>query len=158
MGRLILAVWTTVLVLCVSDDLRHAVRDSVAASAIPDAASDACTYYRQRAGAEPAHRTASFEAMVSDSCVVAIRSLRGSSQEERVAAAVYLTRIAQLHQVVAEMNARRGVADLPPDGGARRAGQVTPTGEYLIAHQIGVLRAFEAWLDTGAEFSLASYR
>jgi hypothetical protein len=158
MTRAILAIWTTVLVLCVSGDLRLMLREAVVAGTIPTAAKDACAYYKQRAGSGAAHTPVRLEAMLSDSCVVAMRSLRGYSEEERVAAAVYLTRIAELHQVVAEMNARRGTAGPAPGIGAEVPGQVTPTGEFLIAHRIGVIRAFEAWLDTGADFSLASYR
>ena len=30
-------------------------------------------------------------------------------------------------------------------------------GEYLIARRMGLMEAVDAWVDTGAEFSLASY-
>jgi hypothetical protein len=158
MTRVSLAIWTTVLFLCVSGDLRLMVRDAIVAGAIPAAAADACGYYKQRAGAHPMHTPVRLETMLSESCVVAMRSLRGTSQEERVAAAVYLTRISELHRAIAEMNARRYAAVPAYNGGAQGAGRVTPAGEFLIAHRIGVIRAFEAWLDTGADFSLASYR
>jgi hypothetical protein len=35
--------------------------------------------------------------------------------------------------------------------------RVTPSGEFLIAHRMGLMIAFDAWLDSGVEFSLASY-
>jgi hypothetical protein len=54
------------------------------------------------------------------------------------------------------MNADRATAS----AGRNRAGQyvpVSPSGEFLIAHRLGVLVAFDAWLDTGVQFSVASY-
>jgi len=158
MTRVILAIWAAALVLCVSDNLRQALRDHWAAESIVASAQDACDYYKMRAGDSRGQEPVRFEAMLSESCVVAIQSLRRASHDERIAAAIYLTRVAQLHRVIAEMNTQRGPAEPAPAGGAESPGQVTPTGEFLIAHRIGVMRAFEAWLDTGADFSLASYR
>ncbi len=34
---------------------------------------------------------------------------------------------------------------------------VSPSGEFLIAHRLGVLMAFDAWLDTGVQVSIAGY-
>jgi hypothetical protein len=157
MTRIIIAIWASALVICLSDNLRHAVRDHAAVESIVATAKDACTYYRERAGSGLAEDPVRFEAILSDSCAVAIRSLRGAPQDERTAAAFYLTRVAQLHRVIQEMNAQRGALD-PTPGATQGPGPVTPTGEFLIAHRLGVMRAFEAWLDTGADFSLASYR
>ena len=42
--------------------------------------------------------------------------------------------------------------------GAAMPSPVTPSGEFLIAHRMGLMTAYQAWLDSGVDFSLASDR
>lgn len=80
--------------------------------------------------------------------------------EERAAAGLLLSQIILLRRTVDEMNAAR---DLPVAGKTgvarmRALNRVTPSGEFLSAHRMGFMHAVDAWLDIGADFSLAFYR
>ena len=120
----------------------------------------ACEYYRRRGGRQPMREPVAFTGFLSETCAAARHSLKAGSLRERDAARILLSRIAILYQTVREMNAER---ERTVDGKVgiermRALTRVTPTGEFLIAHRMGLMNAFDAWLDTGAEFSLASYR
>lgn len=156
MFRSILAVMATALVLGAAGGIR--------ASALGEAETvgldGACEYYKRRAGPLAEREPVSFVVFLSQTCVAARQSLDRPSPEEREAAELLLSRIAQLHRTVSEMNAERdlAVSGLTGVDRMRALSRVTPTGEFLIAHRMGLMRAFDAWLDTGAEFSLASFR
>jgi hypothetical protein len=129
---------------------------------VPDtvAIDGACQYYGRRSELEAGRRAVSFAGFLSKTCDEARMSLYAGARAESEAAKLLLTRIALLHQTVFEMNAARmaAVADMTGDARMQALSRVTPSGEFLIAHRMGVMRAFDAWLDSGADFSLASYR
>ena len=120
----------------------------------------ACVYYSRRAELVAKRRAVSFAGFLSTTCDDARISLYARDQAESEAAKLLLTRIAHLHQTVFEMNAARMAAVADMTGGARMQAlsRVTQSGEFLIAHRMGVMLALDAWLDSRADFSLASYR
>ena len=111
----------------------------------------ACRYYGARAAMVRPAQPGAFVVILAEACSRAERLLVSGTPEQRRRSAVLLDRIAALRATVVRLNAaaagRGGAGDLP----------VTPSGEFLIAHRLGVLMAFNAWLDTGVQFSVASY-
>ena len=124
------------------------------------AVDSACEYYRRRGGSQPRREPVAFAGFLTEACTAARQSLESDSPHQSAAALQLLRRIALLHQTIREMNAARELAVEGKVGIERMRSltRVTPTGEFLIAHRLGLMSAFDAWLDTGAEFSLASYR
>jgi len=134
-----------------------------------------CEHYRARAsggaGAEPLRRAAAgdFVAFLAGTCSAAEVSLDTGTRKQRSRSALLLSRIALLHQTIGRMNSERGarvVARAETAGTAAASGRagsatmfpVTPSGEFLIAHRMGLMIAFDAWLDSGVDFSLAFSR
>ena len=119
---------------------------------------EACRYYGMRAEAVSATRRGEFVVFLADACSVAEGLLETGTREQRMHSALLLSRIALLRSVIADMNAdrARSAAD-DPRNIATGYVPVSPSGEFLIAHRLGVLLAFDAWLDTGVHFSVASY-
>ena len=136
------------------------LRTPAAGSIASPASEAACEYYHLRARPEPREQPLSFADFLAETCVAARRSLDTGASDQQAAALRLLDRIGELHSMVTEMNADRDAAVAGLTGVTRmlRLTRVTPTGEFLIAHRMGLLREFEAWLDTGADFSLALYR
>lgn len=117
---------------------------------------EACAYYDMRARAARMTAPGEFIVFLADACAAAAQTLADGTPEQRGRSALLLARIALLRRTVAAMNAERATAS----AGRYEAGQyvpVSPSGEFLIAHRLGVLVAFDAWLDTGVQFSVASY-
>jgi hypothetical protein len=112
-----------------------------------DRVNDACRQYHLRSEHAGNGQESEFESALASACDAAGPSLDGGSLARRHAAAQLLLRIARLHETVAGMNADRALSGAAP---------VTATGEFLIAHRLGVVSALEVWLDTGPGFSLAS--
>lgn len=132
------------------------LREPPASDAERAAFAESCRYYETRAaskdGAAPgALPGREFTEFLAEACGTAERILESGTPEQRARSARLLNRIAELRRTVARMNLARaasgGSAYLP----------VSPSGEFLIAHRMGVLLAFDAWLDTGVQFSVASY-
>lgn len=120
------------------------------------AMAEACAYYDMRARAARMTEPSEFVVFLADACAAAEQTLADGTPEQRGRSALLLARIALLRRTVAAMNAERAT----DSAGRNRAGQyvpVSPSGEFLIAHRLGVLVAFDAWLDTGVQFSVASY-
>ena len=111
----------------------------------------ACAYYDRRAQGARERDPHEFVAFLSNVCDAAQDSLDTSSDAERVRAADLLHRIVELRRTINQMNAKRSMHT------GSLATRVTPAGEFLIAHRMGLMNAFDAWLDSGAELSLASY-
>lgn len=112
---------------------------------------EACTYYEARAAAARVTRPDEFVVFLAEACAVADVLLESGTPEQRGHSALLLARIADLRRTVARMNAARAM------NGAGIYVPVSPSGEFLIAHRLGVLVAFDAWLDSGVQFSIASY-
>jgi hypothetical protein len=129
--------------------------------------SEACEYYQARAGSVRRAGPGEFAAFLADACIAAEVSLDTGTPEQRGMAAMFLSRIALLRETIGQMNAERDMRAIARANAARanangRSGvillsRVTPSGEFLIAHRMGLMIAFDAWLDSGADFSLASY-
>lgn len=109
---------------------------------------DACRHYEARAEAVPAGRSGEFAGFLAEACSAAETLLETGAPEQRWHSALLLWRVAELRRTVAEMNADRARQGALP---------VSPSGEFLIAHRLGVLLAFDAWVETGARISVASY-
>jgi hypothetical protein len=128
--------------------------------------SQTCDYYQTRSGqaqAGPARPSATGEFVVflASTCAAAEISLATGTIEQRGRAAVLLSRIALLRETIGQMNAdrwARAAAGGTGAVGAALPSPVTPSGEFLIAHRMGLMIAYDAWLDSGVDFSLASYR
>lgn len=118
----------------------------------------ACTHYEARAASARARRPGEFVVFLAEACSAARTLLETGTPEQRRRSALLLWRISELRRVVSEINSTRArrLADDPDD---RRPGHVpvNPAGEFLIAHRLGVLAAFDVWLDSGVRFSVASY-
>ncbi|MHA1529325.1 MAG: hypothetical protein ACTSVG_09900 [Alphaproteobacteria bacterium] len=136
-------------------------RQSVARNAERAIYAQACEYYRSRAGIEPAQRAAGgFVVFLAGTCGAAEISLDSGTRKQRARSALLLSRIALLRETVGRMNAERAAravarADVNGGAGPPTMVPVTPTGEFLIAHRMGLMIAIDAWLDTGVDFSLA---
>ena len=111
----------------------------------------ACSYYQERAVAEEGMPAGAFTAFLADACVRAEALLESGTPEQRARSALLLDRITELRRTIATMNMGRAAGD------ARGYVPVSPSGEFLIAHRMGVFLAFDAWVDTGVPFSVASY-
>jgi len=122
--------------------------------------SEACEHYRGRAG--PARRGAAgdFVVFLASTCGAAEISLETGTRKQRARAALLLSRIALLRETVGLMNAERDARAAARSGGSGviSLSRVTPSGEFLIAHRMGLMIAYDAWLDSGVDSSLASYR
>ena len=138
---------------------------TVARAAERAAFSETCEHYRARVRAGPARRamTGDFVVFLAGTCGAAEVSLETGTRNQKARAALLLSRIVLLRETVGRMNAERAAraaARANPSGGAGLPTlyRVTPSGEFLIAHRMGLMIAYDAWLDTGVDFSLASYR
>lgn len=135
----------------------------LAAAAMPASASDkrhgaavhgeACKTYENRARFLSREGSVSFVVAMAEGCAAAQRSLRTGTAEERQAAAAYLDRLVALRDLVIRMNMTRmyGAKRSPRSKPIQREGRLTAfygvseTGEFLIAHRMGLIDAFRAW-------------
>jgi hypothetical protein len=158
MIRSTMIVTAIALMLGATGDLRKIfVHDDERANFI-----EACNYYQARAGGGRRTGPGEFVAFLADACTAAEISLDTGTQEQRARSALFLSRIAFLRETVGQMNAERdlravALANATGRNVALLLSRVTPSGEFLIAHRMGLMIAFDAWLDSGVEFSLASY-
>ena len=158
---IMLAIIATVVgVVAASGELRQlAINDAERVSF-----SSTCGYYRARAGVagvrlEQPNGSGGFVVFLADVCVAAEASMDGGTRMQRARAVLLLSRIALLRQTINQMNTGRATraASQVSGTGFTSLSRVTPSGEFLIAHRMGVMVAFDAWLESGAEFSLAAY-
>lgn len=127
----------------------------------------ACFHYVNRAKFRDRHDGVDFVVTLADACTSALESLDKRPGAEHDAAKIFLHGLVALRDTIVEMNMSRVFGDgftpltpMPRQGGARTRAvrRVSATGEYLIAHRMGLLKAYRAWLDTGPEFAFASRR
>jgi hypothetical protein len=176
MNRTAIIFAVLIVVVGVGADLRKTfVRDAERA-----VFEETCNYYIARSG--PIRRggpggPGAFLNFLADACRAAQNSLDSRSPKEQARAALLLSRITLLHETIDRMNAERTIraaareAELlnmrGPDGAELSENtrkmmrsvmltRVTPAGEFLIAHRMGLMIAFQAWLDSGGNFTLAS--
>lgn len=130
-----------------------------------------CNHYENRARFLPRTGDIAFEVLIAEMCGAAETSLKSTNAVERQAAQDLLERVLELRDTIIDMNMHRVYGDQTspfarpviadgrangPRGGA--FARVSSVGEYLIAHRMGLFTAFDAWLDTGPQFSLAFLR
>ena len=117
---------------------------------------DTCEHYQARAGPARHGAAGDFVVFLAGTCGAAEISLDTGTRKQRARAALLLSRIALLRETVGLMNAGRWERAAGADRAAMPS-PVTPSGEFLIAHRMGLMAAYDAWLDSGVDFSLASY-
>lgn len=129
--------------------------------------SSGCKHYVNRARFLQRGTGAEFIVLLADSCEQAQVDLNHGSYGERRAALVYLSRLLDLRDTVIDMNMSRLFGDdytpftrLKHGVGSKTEAvpKVSSAGEYLIAHRMGLLDAYRAWLDTHPPVRLASNR
>jgi hypothetical protein len=126
-----------------------------------------CKHYGNRARFQPRDTDVSLEALLADSCDAAVHVIQlqtaGGSQQA-AAAQTYLERLTQFRRLIVTMNIERlygpnpGPRQQPSKRSAQQQvglGKVTSSGEFLIAHRMGVFQALDAWRDETPSFSLA---
>ncbi|HUF88103.1 MAG TPA: hypothetical protein VMM59_12035 [Thermohalobaculum sp.] len=135
-------------------DLREPPLDEAVRAGI----AEACTYYQARAAAARQTRPGEFVVFLADTCSAAEALLEAGTAEQRQRSAVLLWRISELRRTVAQMDRARALrrAERGFDGLPSHL-PVSPSGEFLIAHRMGVMTAFDLWLETGVQFSIAAY-
>lgn len=123
-----------------------------------DGPAAACNHYENRARFRPRHGDRDFVTRLADSCPAALAAANGSDPGQREAAKRLLAGIAELHRIIVAMTVDRSLAArLPgndfasgPGGSLVTLPRVTETGEFLIAHRIGVVSALDAWTENRA--------
>lgn len=124
-----------------------------------------CKHYVNRARFKTRHESQDFVVTLADGCSAARTSLSSNNWDERRAATVFLMRLQTLQDLVIDMNMKRVFgAEYSPasrisyesDTQTEAVRKVSDVGEYLIAHRLGLLRVYKAWLDTGPPIALVS--
>jgi hypothetical protein len=120
--------------------------------------SETCDYYQTRARSARQSATGKFAVFLAGICAAAEVSLDAGTRKQQARSALLLSRIALLRETIGQMNADRWERAAGAGAGAAMPSPVTPSGEFLIAHRMGLMIVYDAWLDSGVDFSLAFYR
>ena len=128
---------------------------------IPDAIAKTCWHYENRARFKAHDADADLEVILAESCMEALKDVYvrvDTTPYTRKRARIFLERLTEMKQVVIRLNMSRtfGVDYGPrsqPKHSGRVAGSfqvsqarpVSRTGEYLIAHCLGVIAAYRDW-------------
>jgi hypothetical protein len=124
----------------------------------------ACNHYVNRTRFVPRDTQPGFFVTLADGCQNAQVALTSKSRPKRAAAAAFLGRMADLRDTIIEINMDRLFGDNwtrfsrpKAKNTARTAslGQVSQTGEYLIAYRMGLIAALNAWQISDRDVSLA---
>lgn len=128
--------------------------DAAAGGAAPtEAQVAACNHYENRARFRPRHGERDFVTRLADSCHAALAATNGADPGQREAAERLLAGIVELHGIIVAMTVERNLATRIPgtDAASGRSlvtlPRVTDTGEFLIAHRIGVVNALDGWTE-----------
>ena len=155
------------LAACLTASVAVAQETPGAPAADPGAnAADVCRHFVNRARFKQRGDQAEFVVTLADGCLSAQLSAARGEPAERIAAAAFLSRLAEFRDVIIDMNMTRifGSAYSPLDrikgdlAGAGTPTGVSVTGEYLIAHRMGLISAMSKWLDTAPAVSMALRR
>lgn len=128
---------------------------------------DVCKHYVNRARFMERDASPEFVVVLADGCEFAQKSLQTGDFRQRQAAAGFLLRLRSLRDTVIDMNMTRVFGheygpstDIAYDTDARSepVRRVSQTGEYLIAHQMGLLYAYRTWLDSDPQIEMAVSR
>lgn len=130
-----------------------------------------CNHYQNRARFLAREGEIEFVVLLADACSAAERSLESPNAHERSAAELFLQKVVDLRDTLVDLNMRRVYGDAATpmaqpksaDGTSRRGraieiSHVGKWGEYLIAHRMGLISAYDVWLDSGTDFSIAFKR
>lgn len=132
--------------------------------AAQDRYAKACSHYANRARFKDRSDNPEFVVVLADSCIAALKSLNSDRPVEKAAAESFLSGLVELRDTVIAMNMER-LFGKSYDRSTRIQGpkyqrsepiaHVSATGEYLIAHRMGLIAARNAWLDTAPDFAFA---
>jgi len=123
-----------------------------------------CKHYVNRARFLPRSRDQDFVVTLVDACVDAQASL-DTSEPERLAAVHFLIQLKSFRDLVIDMNMTRAFrqvytpftrTDYGNSARTETVPKVSPSGEYLIAYRMGLLKAYRTWLDTSPRIALVS--
>ena len=124
----------------------------------------ACNHYVNRTRFVARDADPTFFVTLADGCQNAQVALRSKSIPKRRAAIAFLSSLAELRDTIVEINMDRLFGrnwtrfSRPKDKNTARTeslGQVSHTGEYLIAHRMGLIAALNAWTISDRDVSLA---
>jgi len=124
---------------------------------------ETCRHYANRARFLRRGGPVDFIVLLAEGCAAAERSLAAPDPRERAAARHLLDRLAALRATVIEMNMHlvygepglRRTRSLSGSGWMGPIRSVSRSGEYLIAHRMGLIAAFETWRRQAPGFALA---
>ena len=129
------------------------------------ALSKVCKHYVNRARFKARGAHSEFVVLLADGCISAQKSLVSGDTAERQTAAAFLLRLQGFRDVVTDMNMQRVFGQnytpytrISYESLTRSESvpRVSATGEFLIAHRMGLIAAYNAWLDTGPAMVFAS--
>lgn len=128
---------------------------------VPQSVLETCWHYENRARFKPRDAFADFDVVLADSCGEALRDVYvrlDTTPYAQKRARHFLTQLGVMKELIITMNMERTFgADYGPrsfpskhsiEGFVAHASHGRPiskTGEYLIAHRIGVVAAYRAW-------------
>ncbi|MBY8975312.1 hypothetical protein KHP62_05815 [Rhodobacteraceae bacterium NNCM2] len=125
-----------------------------------------CNHYQNRARFLSREGDIEFVVLLAEACSAAEKSLDSRREAERLAAMDFLEKVVALRDTLVDMNMRRVYGDTENPwakpvfndyhgGRTIEISRVGKWGEFLIAHRMGVFSAYDAWLDSGTDFSIA---
>ncbi len=123
----------------------------------------ACRTYENRARFLPREEPLSFLVQMAEGCRAARGSLAEGDRVERRVAIAFLDRLTEFRDTIISINMERVFGrDAGPlarpklaQGQMRPLGEVSESGEFLIAHRMGLLAAFEDWRARAGDVALA---
>lgn len=130
--------------------------DAEAAGVSPtDGQLAACNHYENRARFRPRHGEVDFVTTLAESCRSALTAMDGTDPGQRAAAERLLAGVVELHRTIVSMTVERKLAThvagtdaaFGLSGSLVKLPRVTDTGEFLIAHRIGVVNALDGWAE-----------
>lgn len=122
------------------------------------AVAETCTHYANRARFMPRRGRVDFVVILAEGCLAAHRSLTARDPQERRAAQDFLVTLVRLRATIIGMNMDKLTRPRPgagQRGRVRRLGAVSRSGEFLIAHRMGLIRDLERWRRHAPGFSIA---
>ena len=127
-----------------------------------------CNHYINRARFKPRNDDPTLEVILADACAQALESIGNAPHAtpyEVKRARIFLSRLTTYRETVFAINAARLFGEdagpttqlKTPKIARSKIGRITPTGEYLIAREMGVLSALDDWADV-TDFAVVATR
>lgn len=123
-----------------------------------------CKHYDNRARFKARGAEQEFVVTLADGCQSAKRSMSTGTTEQRLTAIRFLTQLVVLRDTVIDMNMERVFGKtysrytrIPyaNSGRTEAVRQVSALGEFLIAHRMGLIDAYNAWVDADPQKTVA---